>query len=271
MNRNNARLLGIAALGLSLASVDAAGQTAETLVSFSTGVEYSSGTYGGTYDLEDLYVPLTMRADYSRLGVRLTVPFVRVDFPVEVDPDGQPAQGDITTVTETGLGDIIGSATLYDAYVSRNGNFVADLTGKIKFATADEQKGLGTGENDYTFQVEAYRFFESFTLLGLAGYRLRGEPPGLELDDVFLASVGGSFRTSPRANLGLYYDYRQAALSGLDDIQEVSGYVSFRVNENWHMQFYAFTGFGNNSPEFGGGILVTTDLRSPRLSDRDGY
>ena len=276
MNRNNLTLPGIAApvlvlVGLVLASTNAAGQTENALVSFSTGIEYSGGTYGGTYDLEELYVPLTMRADFSRFGVRLTVPYLRVDFPVEVDPDGQPVPESASTVTQSGLGDIIGSATVYDVFVSGDADFVVDLTGKIKFATADEQKGLGTGENDYTVQVETYRFFDRFTLQGLAGYRLRGEPPGIDLNDVFLASVGGAFRASPKTQLGLYYDYRQAALSGFDDIQEVSGYASFRLNENWRMQFYAFAGFGNNSPDLGGGILVTTDLRQTRVSDRHGH
>jgi len=271
MNRKYPTLLGITALGLALASTTAAGQTGGALVSFSTGVEYSSGTYGGTDDLEELYVPLTMRIDNQRFGLRLTVPYLRVDFPLEVNPLEQPVQGSASAVTQSGLGDIIGSATLYNIYMNRDADFVVDLTGKIKFGTADEQKALGTGENDYTMQIEAYRFFDRFTLQGLAGYRLRGEPPGIELDDVFLASVGGAFRASRNAQLGLYYDYRQAALSGLDDIQEVSGYASFRLSENWRMQLYAFTGFGNNSPEFGGGILITTDLRSPRLSDRNSY
>jgi hypothetical protein len=271
MNRKFPVLPGIAAIGFALASTVASGQTESALVSFSTGVEYSSGTYGGTDDLEEMYVPLTMRIDNQRFGLRLTVPYLRVDFPVEVDPVEQPVSESASMVAQSGLGDIIASATLYNVYMNRDADFVVDLTGKIKFGTADEQKGLGTGENDYTFQVEAYRFLDRFTLQGLAGYRLRGEPPGIELDDVFLASVGSTFRASPGANLGIYYDYRQAAFSGIDDIQEVSGYASFRLNENWRMQFYAFTGFGNNSPEFGGGILVTTDLRRPRLSDRNAY
>jgi len=271
MNGKFPILPGIATLGFVLASTIAAGQTESTLVSVSTGVEYSSGAYGGTEDLEELYVPLTMRMDNQRFGLRLTVPYLRVDFPLEIDPAEQPAPGSASTITQSGLGDIIGSATLYNVYMNRDANVVVDLTGKIKIGTADEQKALGTGENDYTLQVEAYRFFDRFTLQGLAGYRLRGEPPGVDLNNVFLASVGGAFRASRSAQLGLYYDYRQAALSGLDDIQEVSGYASFRLSENWRMQFYAFTGFGNNSPELGGGILVTTDLRSPRLSDRNSY
>jgi hypothetical protein len=255
MNKQHLTLPRMAALGLMLASTSAAGQAGHSLVSFSTGIEYSSGTYGGTEDLEELYVPLTMRIDNPRL----------------VDPTEQPVPGSASTITQSGLGDIIGSATIYNVFMNRNANFAVDLTGKIKFGTADEQKALGTGENDYTLQVEAYRFFDSFTLQGLAGYRLRGEPPGVDLNNVFVASVGGAFRASQNARLGLYYDYRQAALSDFDDIQEVSGYLSIRLSDNWRVQFYAFSGFGDNSPDVGGGILLTTDLRQLRVSDRNRH
>jgi hypothetical protein len=271
MNKQHLTVLGMTALGLMLASTSAAGQAGHSLVSFSTGIEYSSGTYGGTEDLEELYVPLTMRIDNPRFGLRLTVPYLRVDFPLTVDPTEQPVPGSASTVTQSGLGDIIGSATIYNVFMNRDANFVIDLTGKIKFGTADEQKALGTGENDYTLQVEAYRFFDSFTLQGLAGYRLRGEPPGVDLENVFVASVGGAFRASQNARLGLYYDYRQAALRDFDDIQEVSGHLSIRLSDNWRVQFYAFSGFGDNSPDVGGGILLTTDLRQLRVSDRNRH
>jgi len=270
MNSKHPNLLGTAALAIVLASTNAAGQTEDTVVSFSTGVEYSSGNYGGTDALEELYVPLTARFLSQRFGLRLTIPYVRIEIPVATDP-AQPAQGSASTITQSGLGDIIASMTLYNLYISRDADFVIDLTGKIKLGTADVQKALGTGENDYTTQVETYRFFDRFTLQGLAGYRVRGDTSEVDLNNVFLASVGGAFRASRSAQLGIYYDYRQASLSGLDDIQELSGYASFRLNQSWRIQFYAFTGFGDNSPDVGGGILLTTDLRRPRIRERHGY
>ena len=41
---------------------------------FSTGVEYSTGKYGGTDDIEEIYVPFTFRAGFERLGLRITIP-----------------------------------------------------------------------------------------------------------------------------------------------------------------------------------------------------
>jgi len=160
---------------------------------------------------------------------------------------------------------------LYDLYVSNDANVVVDLTGKIKFATADETKGLGTGENDYTLQFDAFRFFDRLSLQGTAGYRLRGDPPGFELNDVFLASVGSAWLASDRMMFGMYFDYREASISGIDDVQELSGFASFRLSRAWRMELYAFTGLTNSSTDFGGGILFSTDLSQLRVSDRQDY
>ncbi|HSM30356.1 MAG TPA: hypothetical protein VK854_06615 [Woeseiaceae bacterium] len=257
-----------------LVSTEGIAQDAGADVRFSTGVEYSTGKYGGTDDIEEIYVPFTFRVGLDRVGFRLTAPYLSVTAPEETvitDPGTQPLPGSGATVTESGPGDVVGAVTLYDLYVSDTAGFVIDVTGKIKFATADETKGLGTGENDYTLQFDAYRFFDRLSLQGTAGYRLRGDPPGFELNDVFLASVGGAWLASDNTMLGMYFDYRESSLSGVDDLQELSGFASFRLNSAWRMEIYAFTGLTDSSTDFGGGILFSTDLSQLRVSDRQDY
>ena len=259
---------------LVLMSAEGAAQEAGADLRFSTGVEYSTGEYGGTDDVEELYVPFTFRAGFDRIGLRFTVPYLSVTAPddtIITDPGAEPLPGSGATVTESGLGDVIGALTLYDLYVSNDADFVIDATGKIKFATADETKGLGTGENDYTLQFDAFRFFDRFSLHGTAGYRLRGDPPGVVLNDVFIASVGGAFLASDNTMLGMYFDYRESAISGMDDIQELSGFASFRLGQAWRMELYAFTGLTDSSTDFGGGLLFSTDLSQLRVSDRQDY
>ena len=249
---------------LSLAGGNVAAQAESPIVRISTGIEYSSGEYGGTGDIEELYAPLTVRFDYSRLGFRLTIPYLSVTTPADaVTP------GPVATTTEDGLGDIIASVTLYDVYVSPTADFILDASGKVKFGSADVDKGLGTGENDYTLQLNGYRFYDRFTLQGSAGYKVRGDPPGIDLRDVFLGSIGGAINASNRTRLGMFYDYREASLIDGDAIQELSGFTSFRLNDRWRLELYAFTGFGDNSPDWGGGLLVTTDLRQLRASGRN--
>ena len=264
--------LGIAAFVLMI--TNAAAQEAGADLRLSTGIEYSSGRYGGTDDIEELYVPFTLRAGFERVGLRLTVPWLSVTAPedtVITDPGTEPLPGGGATVTESGLGDVVGALTFYDLYVSDNAHFIVDATGKIKFGTADETTGLGTGENDYTLQLDAYRFFDRLSLQGTAGYRLRGDPPGIDLNDVFLASIGGAYLASANAIVGVYYDYRESAIGGTEDVQEVSGFASFRLGRAWRMELYAFTGLTDSSTDFGGGILFSTDLGQLRVADRQDY
>ena len=264
----------VAIATFALASATAMAEDAGADLRFSAGVEYSTGKYGGTDDIEELYVPLTFRAGFDRIGLRLTVPWLSVTAPeytIITDPGADPWPGSGATVTESGLGDVVAALTFYDLYVSDNANFVVDATGKIKFGTADETLGLGTGENDYTLQLDAYRFFDKLSLQGTAGYRLRGDAPGVVLNDVFLASVGGAYLAAPNSIVGMYFDYRESAISGTDDIQELSGFASFRLGRAWRMELYAFTGLTDSSTDFGGGILFSTDLSQLRVSDRQDY
>jgi hypothetical protein len=249
-------LASAAVIGLAVAGSTRASEPGGPDIRFSTGIEYSSGTYGGEEDIEELYVPVTMRLDQGRWGLRLTVPYIRVNETVSMP-------------SESGLGDVIAGVTMYDVYVNKHSDFFVDLTGRVKFGTADVEKGLGTGENDYTLQASAYKYLSYVTLQGVAGYRFRGEPEGYSLNDVALASLGGVFGPAPATSLGLFYDFRESALAGADDIHEVSGFVSHRFNDSWRMEFYVFTGFGDSSADRGGGLLVTTDLRKLRISERD--
>ena len=264
----------VAVAAFVLVNAGGAAQEVGADLRFSTGVEYSTGEYGGTDNIEEFYVPFTFRVGLDRVVFRLTAPYLRVTAPddtVITDPGTEPLPGSGASVTESGLGDVIGAVTLYDLYVSDDSDFVVDVTGKIKFATADETNGLGTGENDYTLQFDAYRFFDRLSLQGTAGYRLRGDPPGFDLNDVFLASVGGAWLASDNTMVGMYFDYRESSISGIDDMQELSGFASFRLNRAWRMELYAFTGLTDSSTDFGGGILFSTDLSQLRVSDRQDY
>ncbi len=228
-------------------------------ITLSTGVDYTTGKYGGTEDIEDIYVPVTGNLTYGRLGIRLTVPYLSVRAPsgtVITDSSGNPLPGSGSRTTESGLGDIVGSLTLYDVIYSRDLGIAMDITGKVKLGTADETRGLGTGEHDYSAQVDLYKFFDQLTLLSSAGYKVRGDPTGLDLENVFLGSIGAIYKISPRNRFGLVYDYQESSFSGGKSIQELTGFVSQRLNDTWRVQFYALTGLSDSSPDWGIGVLL---------------
>jgi hypothetical protein len=267
MNKRTIELYAAISSALLLTGGVASAEPDSAFVRLSTGVEYTSGTFGATENIDDLYVPVTAGADIGRFGFRLTVPYLSVRAPLEIaetGEDGQPVAGSGTRVTESGLGDVIAGVTLYDVIDNRDLDLVVDVTGTVKFGTADIDKGLGTGENDYSVRFDAYKFLDRAILMGSVGYRFRGEPAGVELNDVLLGSVGGAYEISSDTLIGVYYDYRQSALDDRDDIQELTGFASTRISEHWSLEIYAFAGFTDSSPDWGGGVSISTDFQSFR-------
>ena len=251
--------LGCAAM---LHGMTAVAEDNDTEISLSAGVDFTSGTYGGDLDIEDIYVPLTTTIDNGRFTFRLTVPYLSVTAPEGTifDPGGVPLPGTGDMVTESGLGDIIGSATIYDVIDIERLDLVMDLTGKIKFGTADADKGLGTGEADYSVQADFYKFADQITLTGSIGYKFRGDPTAYDLENVLMASVGSIYKFTPDVNGGLFFDYRESAISGTDSVQELTVFVSRRITDDWRLQLYALTGFTDSSPDWGGGIQIKRAL-----------
>jgi len=256
-----ARLAVLPFAAFALSSLTGVAAAEAPRFSLGVGAEYTTGDYGGEESVDEFYVPVTGAIDLERLAFRLTVPFLSVrapEFTTISGPDGQPIVGEGPIVTESGLGDVLASVTVFDVLSSSNGDVAMDLTGKIKFGTADEEKGLGTGEQDYSLQADVFRFFDKATLMGTAGYAFRGDPEGFNLEDTYFLSVGASYAMSAASSAGAFFDFREASVPDSDSLQELSAWVSTRLGTNGRAQLYVLAGFGDSSPDWGGGLSFST-------------
>jgi hypothetical protein len=218
--------------------------------SYRIGFEHTTGDYGGTQEVSDLYAPLTLLYGGERVTFRATIPYLEAEFLDPISADGLP------TYTESGPGDVILGATVYDVWRSFDGGLALDLTGEIKLPTADEEQGLGTGETDYTVQADLYKFVGRSTLVGTIGYRLRGEPPGLGLDDSWQVSAGALYRFSAYTSGGLFLDYRQSSIPGAASIREASAYLGWRLGDGWRAQSYLIHGLSDTTLDWGVGASL---------------
>lgn len=247
-------LAAVAAMpGMAIAATAGGGQ-----FDVSVGAEFSSGEYGGDRTVEDFYVPVTGRYRADRYSLRLTVPYLSVDAPEGTfieGPGGQPIPGDGPNTTESGLGDVILGLTVYDIWNASDGSMALDLGGRVKFGTADEAKGLGTGETDFTVQADLVRFMQGFTALASAGYVVRGDPEDFDLDDGFLAALGGIFDATPGLRLGAFLEYQQASYRFNDDLAEVLGMVGWRMG-GWQAQLHATAGLSDSAPDWAVGFTL---------------
>lgn len=224
-----------------------------------SGVDYSSGKYGSNDRTDITSVPVIGKYEIDRLTLKLTVPYVSITGPGNVSP-GIGKFKDTTTstkrTTESGLGDIVAAAT-YNLYAGSATAPAVDITGKVKFGTADKDKGLGTGENDYSAQVDLYKAYGDFTALAGLGYRVYGDTSSAPLDNVFYGSVGGTYKVASAATAGVVYDYRPAITSNGSAVSEATAFVNYKLNSNWKAQGYLVKGFADGSPDYGVGALVS--------------
>ncbi len=230
---------------------------ADSALTLSTGLDYSSGKYGESKRTETLVVPVGIKYEFGDWSLRATIPYVESNGPSAVSGSGPDRvtieNGATVRRRASGLGDIVVSAA-WNAF--QDGPWLIELAGKVKLATADAKSGLGTGENDYSVQAEIYRTLGSNTLFATLGYKKMGDPAGTNLKDPFFTSLGWSYKASAVTALGLSYDFRQKVQDSGAPLSDATAFVTHKLDQHWKLQGYLVTGFSRASPDFGGGMFV---------------
>lgn len=255
--RGTSRVPATVAVLLALAVPGLARAADDQEFGLAAGSEFVTGEYGGTASVDEWYTRFSAWAAISRLALQLTVPWLSVDAPAGtiVDGPGGPIIGDGPRRTESGLGDITAALTLREIWTSAGDDAALDLGGEIKFGTADEDQGLGSGETDFTLRADYLAFFPRWTGLVSVGYAVRGDPDGYELDDGMVAAAGGLFRVAPANRIGVFLEYRQAAYFANDDPLELNGFYSWRGGA-WRTSLSLRAGLTDSAPDWGAGLSV---------------
>ncbi len=287
--RKSVTRLATAALILASALAAAAGSAlaGENSTRLSVAYYLSSGDYGLNTNTDTEYVPVSL--DYYRgpWSFNLTVPYVRIsgfgtvtmgpDGPINVSHTpgggmfGVPGAGfsplgattttttPLTKVTESGIGDVT-AAVGYSFLPAAADGLLIEVNGRVKFPTADEKKGLGTGEFDYSTQVDLSKPFGALTPFVTAGYTITGDSDRINYNNVFYSSIGAAYSLTDAVNIKASYDYRQKATDDTDNAEEASVSLSWRMNDTWSATVSGSTGFTNASPDWSGGLEVAMSL-----------
>jgi hypothetical protein len=259
-------LPGVVVLATGLLAANIA-NAQETTFKVGISTDYSTGDYGTGQTVDIWSVPLTAKVENGRWSLELKVPYISInsagdvvggtDSPIVTKK--KKVVGSNARSTESGLGDIVGSMG-YAILTGNDGLPLLEIIGKVKVPTASESDSLGTGEFDYSAQLELAQTFGKVTPFGTLGYRIIGEPSGVDLDNIFFATVGAGYAFNPRVSAGLAVDYSQATTSSATDMVEVSPYVSWDVTKRWGLLFYGLLGVSNGSPDSGGGVKITAEF-----------
>jgi hypothetical protein len=233
---------------------------AEGELSLGTGINYTTGKYGESESTSIVAIPILARYERDAWSFRATVPYLRVHGPGTVIPGVGRAErrgrGDTGTRTESGMGDstLSASYTMYSGSTNRSG---IGATGKLKLATGDEDRGLGTGSNDVSVQVDAFQEIERNTVFGVIGYTFFGDSSAVQLENVANVGIGASHRLDTGDSVGLAFDARQGATPGPAPQRELTAFWNHKLERNWRTQAYFLKGFARGSPDWGLGINAT--------------
>jgi len=260
----------ISLLSSSLLLTATSSANAEGQVGVGTGFDFSSGEYGGTTTTDITYIPLNCKYQNNYFALKLTIPYVSMTSEdnnvvgggsnVVIINSGEEATAE--NETNSGMGDIILAATSF-LYPGTDDNPLIpmiDLTGKIKLPSADEEKGLGTGETDYSIESDLTWFTGSTALFGTLGYKFMGSPETYELNNVGYISIGAAYQIGPGFSTGLMYDTKQASTDSGTDSSEATGYVSYKLSDDWKFLLYGVKGFSDGSADYGIGATLSFSM-----------
>lgn len=231
---------------------------------FTTGAEYTRGDYGTGVETSSWYVPFTLGYSTEEYVWSVTVPYVSVSGSPEVSGGGSismsgrgtHASQSTTSGTErsdAGLGDVLLSASYRLQQQTRERPQVM-LTGKVTLGTADKDKNLGTGENDYAVQLEVARG----PVDGYIGYLMQGDSSVITYDDIYYGAIAYSVTLSQRWRMRTEYYTEQETVSGGEPARELTIAFGRSLNSMRNLKLYLIKGFSDSSPDWGGGVMVST-------------
>jgi hypothetical protein len=254
--RQYRKLLAISA-SLLIGNVSFAGD-----YTFTVGAEYTSGKYGADIDTTMQQIPFILGYTTEQYAWSITVPYVRISGSEDVTFSSSTKSPMFSTTTtsnvehtDSGLGDITLSGTYQIQDETKVKPWLA-VTGKIKLGTADETKQLGTGENDYSVQLEiAKKAVHAF-----AGYKIIGDTSTVNFNDIMFGAVGITIPLNKDWTSVAEFYTEQASVSGVDNIQEVNLSLSKSLKDKKKFNMYIIKGLTDSSHDWGAGISMSYPL-----------
>ena len=126
------------------------------------------------------------------------------------------------------------------------------ITGRIKFPTADEDRGLGTGKFDEGVGMELSKFLtESWLLFVDGSYTFIGDPEGVNFHDQWNYDVGMGYYLTPRVIGSFYYEEWGALLPGLPNPRDLLVTLSWKMTDTWRMTGSFQLGLSSGAPANG--------------------
>ncbi|OHB33446.1 MAG: hypothetical protein A2X84_08425 [Desulfuromonadaceae bacterium GWC2_58_13] len=252
--------------------------------SLGIGFDYETGDYGTDSNSDFISVPLYLDVYPSdRLDLELIVPYVylrtedegvaTVLYRTPSGYTGSAVRGRNRTTTETddstvstnnhtsesGLGDITLTAGYIVVKESQTTPQVRP-TLYLKFPTADEDKGLGTGEFDYGPGLTLSKWLGDWHLFAEGLYVVQGDSGLYETKDYFSYNGGVGHQFNEKVYGAVQVLGATAPADGADDSLEGQLKWVWRLAPDIALEGYFGTGFSDGSADFSSSVAVFFDF-----------
>lgn len=204
---------------------------------------YKTGDFGTPTDSRLFSLAPTLGYVAPRYSVSVTAPFLSLT---------QKTAG--TGTTETGLGDVVVRAGAV-LVAETSGGLSVSGTAAVKLPTADEARGLGTGEADYGGFVGLHQRLWGLKFSVTGGYIVTGDPSDTTYKDIPLAGIGVS-KVFGMTNVFASLEGRGATVSEADDPVEASLGTFHLLNKDYSLIGGVTFGLNDGGPAFGATIGV---------------
>jgi len=235
-----------------------AAKVAGPTITLGSTPSFFTGDFGTATTTNIIYVPNYIKYKFDDISLKATIPFIVVESNgAAVSGGAVIGTGKGAKSTKSGLGDVWleGKYTLHHVLDSAF-DFVPYA--KVKFGTADEKKGLGTGKNDFELGMGmrtriAGRWFP----FGRVGYRFVGQPVNRVLDNILTYRGGVSYAVNRTNILTVLFSGRQASQPGFASAAEIIAAWDYRIQPSLGLQVFGDKGLSNGSPDYGVGGGLT--------------
>jgi hypothetical protein len=218
----------------------------------SVGLEFDSGDYGTTDTTDTWRIPVGLYYTKGAFFAGAEVPYIDAESTGNIIVR-HTRMGTITSGSSSsasGLGDV----NLYAGYripSKDSADTSYSVSAHVKLATADENEGLGTGEQDYAIEGGMVKKLATYSLFASIGYQFTGDSPTVDYDDVVYLNGGIAMPQKNGNQIGAMVDYSQATTSGFDDALELTGFINMPLENKRSIYMYLLLGLSDGSPDHG--------------------